>query len=181
MRTLAFFGLIASVACLICTFVLSEQSCYNWSCDCTYQIKYQPIMVFVSLVLSIFFLIYCTLFLYKIKENKEVILNIKHDTQILDAELKDIEQSYNMYQLPTVKNFTKAGVFASLLFFIFCYELAIGGCELIEPCSSEGLCNSDFSFDKEIYLMCYGLSTILFIVLTVVSYLKSYPSKYPAS
>ena len=174
MKALSFFGLFAAVALFGLSWALSYQNCYAWYCSCDYRMENKDTYLILSLVASVFFLIYCVLFLFKISE-KATIVKKETAERLLDASL--VERHYSLYELPLIKLINKLGLALSLGLIAFAWVMANVNCIAEAGCNTAE-CGDWISYDKDLYTIGYGAAGIYFITLTVVGLLKSYPSKY---
>ena len=174
MQLLSGIGLLASWGLFGLTWILSMQNCYNWSCDCSFDIESHHLYLFISLGLSTFFLIYCVVFLFKRNELKSF---QKRDetSHTLDGNL--IPTHYTIYQLPMIQLLTKVGFGFSIALLGFAFMMNGLSCVPEAGCEAGG-CPEDYSYDQELYLLGYGAMGVYFLMLTLVGLLKSYPSKY---
>lgn len=172
MKILSFFGIFGAIALFALTWLFSDQNCYNWDCDCSFEIAQHQLYILVSLIFSVFFLMYCIIFLFRISESQKI---LKRDTeeQLLDNNL--ISESYNMYQLPTVRLFSQMGLVFSLGILALTFALLHVQCVAEHGCAAAAQCDNEFSYDKEIYTAGYGALGVYFLILTLVGLLKSYP------
>jgi hypothetical protein len=174
MKTLSFFGLIASAGLFILTWLLMNQNCYNWSCDCPFQLSNQIKYSLLSLGFSVFYLFYSLFFLFRISETKiKITRESKH--KLLDDTF--VEQECSIYEHAPIKKLVIIGVVMStglLIFAFFCNNI---GCTVKFTCNA-GSCPSNFSYDQEIYTIGYGVIGVYLMVLTLIGLFKSHPSKY---
>jgi len=70
MKVLSFLGLFGVAGLFGLTFMLNYQGCYNWSCECSFELSNRNNYLIISLAFSVFFLIYCVLFLFKMSEQR---------------------------------------------------------------------------------------------------------------
>lgn len=174
MKILSFLGLGAVFILFATTWSLIYQDCYNWSCDCTYTILNHNIYLFISLGFSIFFLLYCTLFLFKLSELSTIQRTTTND-KLLDSTL--VDTNYTVYELPSVRLFSKIGFALSIGLFLFAYAalkiqcLPDGGCNLAD-------CDRTVSYGIDTYILGYGMSGMYFTMFSFIALLKGYPSKY---
>lgn len=174
MKILSFFGLLGAFALFALTWIISDQYCYNWGCDCEFEIAQHQLYIIASLIFSVFFLTYCIIFFFRISETQRI---QQQDTEesLLDNNL--ISKSYNMYQLPTVRLFSQLGLVFSLGILIFAFTFLDIQCVPVATCPSMAQCDRDFSYDDEIYTIGYGVWGVYFLMLTLVGLMKSYPIK----
>lgn len=174
MKTLSFFGLFGAFALFGLTWLLSDQNCYNWDCDCNFEIAQHQLYIIASLVFAVFFLMYCVIFFFRISETQRI---QKQDTEegLLDNNL--ISQSYNMYQLPTVRLFSQLGLIFSFGLLLFTVAVLHVQCMPESGCAEVAQCNNDFSYDQDIYTAGYGILSVYFLILTLVGLMRSYPMK----
>lgn len=174
MKILSFLGLGAVFVLFATTWTLSYQDCYNWGCTCHYTLLNHDIYLFISIAFSIFFLLYCSLFLFKFSELSNIKKAAAND-KLLDSTL--VETNYTVYQLPSVRLFSKVSFALSLGLFLFAYAtikiqcIPDAGCDLSS-------CEGNTSYGLDTYTLGYGISGMYFTLLSFVALLKSYPSKY---
>jgi len=174
MRILAFLGLGPVFILFATTWTFIYQDCYNWSCECSYTLLNHDIYLFISTAFSVFFLLYCALFLFKFSELSNIKKTATND-KLLDSTL--VETNYTVYQLPSVRLFSKIGFALSIGLFLFAYAIIKIQCIPNSDCNLSG-CGNDISYGIDTYTLGYGISGMYFTMFSFIALLKSYPSKY---
>lgn len=175
MKALSFLGLGAVIILFGTTWCLAYQDCYNWNCsDCNYTILNHDIYMFISLGFSVFFLLFCVLFLFKFSELSNI-QKTNNNEKLLDSTL--VEINYTVYQLPSVRLFSKIAFALSIGLFFLAYAALKIQCIPDANCNVAN-CGNDISYGIDTYLLGYGISGMYFTMLSFVALLKSYPSKY---
>lgn len=174
MKALSFLGLGAVIILFATTWCLSYQDCYNWGCECSYSILNHDVYIVISLGFSIFFLLFCTLFLFKFSELSSIQKTTSYD-KLLDSTL--VDTNYTVYQLPSVRLFSKIGFALSLGLFLLAYATLKIQCLPDADCNLSN-CTDDAYYGVDTYLLGYGISGMYFTMFSFIALLKAYPSKY---
>lgn len=177
MRALAFFGFLPTIGCFFLTVFLHSNDCFAWNCDCNYHLAYKEFYTLGSLCLSIFFLVFCLFYLFRIKEhNDNIAIQASNHSELLDDNFLLTNGIKSIYEHKHIKRLGKMGLGACFCLFLLIMVLSSSNCVPDANCVIP--CTDVRWYDQEIYILGYGASAVYFIIMSVSSLLKSYPLKY---